>query len=248
MKNVSFSNPPITEALLDIRTKKDNSLDIASLEKSYDELKTRFPEKQIKTHFEAGMKVVKNELSGMHFDTQPIGLLYKAADNSEVVQLRNDGFTYNKLKPYNGWESFISSAKNLWETYKKYADPKICTRIGLRYINLIEIPMPISNFKEYFLTVPEIAEGIPQGLAEMFMRVAIPDTNTENVAIITENIDKKKLSPTCFPLIFDVDVYQEVSLSIDNEQALWKIVEEQREFKNKIFLETFTDKAKALFN
>jgi uncharacterized protein (TIGR04255 family) len=66
------------------------------------------------------------------------------------------------------------------------ARPTKVTRIAVRYVNRIEIPAGV-DFKEYILTGPEIAHGIPQTLDNFFMRLEIPGQSGET-AVITQTI------------------------------------------------------------
>ena len=91
-------------------------------------------------------------------------------------------------------------AKQLWLHYVDLARPVSVARIALRYINRIEIPLPFEDYKEYVLTIPEIAPGIPQGLAHFFMRLEIPYPE-QFMAIITQTIDQGNMPPNAIPLI-----------------------------------------------
>ena len=79
-------------------------------------------------------------------------------------------------------------------------------RLALRYINRIEIPLPMRDFKDYILTVPEIAPGVPQGLERFFMRLIIPSDEAQAVAVVTESMEPVTDNKTV-PVIFDIDVY-----------------------------------------
>src|SRR5712691_8149097 len=67
--------------------------------------------------------------------------------------------------------------------------PYLCTRVALRYINRIEFPLPMRDFKDYILTIPEIAPDLPQGLANFFMQLIIPVHTMNAVVIVTETMD-----------------------------------------------------------
>lgn len=247
MSTITFKNPPITEALLDIRVNLQPNFDVKKLEEFQKYISEDFSVKQINTKLEASFVVKPGELPITTSKNTPNGYIYKTNDNKKIVQARMDGFTFNKLKPYDNWSNFEKEGKRLWESYIKVAKPINITRVALRYINLIEIPLPMSDFKEYIQTIPEIAKGVPQGLSEFFMRLVIPDEKKENTAIITETIELSKLNGKIFPLIFDLDVFRLVDLK-PQDQELWKIFNSLRDYKNCIFMNSITDKTKQLFN
>lgn len=246
MSDITFKNPPITEALLDIRVNLDPNFDVKKLEEFHKHIDQDFSIKQINTKLEASFVLKPGELPITSSKGTPNGYIFKTSDNKKVVQARMDGFTFNKLKPYDNWNTFEKEGKKLWNSYVEVGKPLNITRVALRYINLIEIPLPMSEFKDYILTVPEIAKGIPQGLSEFFMRLVIPDEKRENTAIVTQTIELSRASEKILPLIFDIDVFRMVNLK-PKDQELWNIFNSLRDYKNCIFMNSITDKAKQLF-
>lgn len=247
--NVNFRKPPIKEALLDIRVNLPEDTETKNLLDFYNKVKRDFPNKQTKVESTISFQLqLKEKKPSVSSKSKPIGYLFKSEDNSRIVQARLDGFTYNMLQPYKGWKSFRNSAQGLWNLYEKMFKPVSLTRIALRYINLIEIPSPFNDFKEYFLTAPEIAPGLPQGLSDFLMRLVLPDPKSQAIAIINEGIDKTKLSPNLFPLILDIDVFKNLESVPTKSIDIWEEFEYLRKYKNDIFIKSLTDKAKKLFN
>ena len=244
-KHTVFKNAPIKEALLDIRTNLPSETNLAVLSTFYEEIKDRFPKRDERQSFQGGFQIKAGsapEILGPSGGTD--GYLFRSLDETKIVQARLDGFTFNKLKPYDRWESFSSEAKTLWEMYIKIAKPKTITRLALRYINRIELPLPLKQFKDFILTVPDIAEGVPDGLAKFFMQLIIPDRERKNVAVITETMEPAEKG--VLPFIFDIDVYREVALA-PTDSEIWNIFEGLRIYKNQIFLESITSKCEDLF-
>jgi len=173
------------------------------------------------------------------------GYLYTSVDGKYIVQARLDGFTLSRLQPYDNWESFRDEGKRLWEHYIAIAMPNLVSRLALRYINRLELPMPFKDFKEYILTTPEIAPALPQGLKTFFMRLEVPHDEYQAIAIVTETIEPPP-NDQFLPLIFDIDVIHEAQFSPGSTE-IWQTFEQLRNFKNEIFFNSLTDKAKELF-
>lgn len=243
--NIIFKNPPIAEALLDIRVNLDSHFDVKKLEEFQKIIDKNFSVKQINTKIEASLMLKPGELPFATKKDTHNGYLFKTDDNKKIVQARMDGFTFNKLKPYDNWINFEKEGKVLWDAYLKVAKPLNITRVSIRYINLIEIPLPISDFKDYILTIPDVGKGIPQNLSEFLMRLVIPDEKRENVAIVTETFEISK-NEKIISLIFDIDVFRIVDLN-PQDQKLWEILNSLRDYKNRIFINSITDKTKKLF-
>ena len=114
----------------------------------------------------------------------------------------------------------------------------------MRYINRIELPLPIESFQQYILTGLQIADGIPQGIAEFFTRAVVPKPDEQFSAIISSTMEKP--SEKILPYIFDIDVFMPAKFDPDAEE-IWSSFERMRNFKNDIFFCSMTEKAKSLF-
>jgi uncharacterized protein (TIGR04255 family) len=174
----------------------------------------------------------------------PDGFLFTSADGRQIVQARLDGFTLNRLRPYVSWEALREEAREHWQRYRTIVDPEAVTRIALRYINRLEIPVTVTDFKQYVRIVPEIAPGLPQGLAAFLMRLVVPMERFESTAIITETMEAPK--DERLPFIVDIDVFVERPFSPD-DGMIWEVFERLRACKNTVFFESVTEHAKELF-
>ena len=242
-----YNNPPIVEAILDIKTNLPPDIFLSHLQEFQDFVKSDYPVKKERRSFEGGVQFKSGSAPEFKASQEKVdGFLFHSEDNKSIVQVRLDGFTFNKLRPYSNWEEFSSESKRLWTQYLKIAKPSSVARIALRYINRIELPMPFSDFKEYILTAPEVAGGIPQGLAGFFVRLAIPNEEIGATAIVIETIEPIKPDTNKLPLIFDLDVFKSVSMAPDTEK-IWVTLNQLREYKNQIFERSLTDKTKELF-
>lgn len=240
-----FPNAPIVEALLDIRVELPPEVTLTTLEAFHEYVKERFPEKGPRFLYKADIKV-SPEVSAVTSSGGPNGYIFRSPSEKKAVQARLDGFTFNKFKPYEKWESLRSEARELWDLYFETTNPIKITRIALRYINRIEIPLPMKDFKEYILTTPEIAPKLPQALAQFFMRLVIPNPNIQATAIITQTIDENPTRNQVLPLIFDIDVFRNVNY-IGNKAEMWDEFEKLCTFKNEIFFNSITKKIEELF-
>lgn len=242
-----FPRAPITEALLDIRVELPKRTVLKDLEAFQKDIREVFSQKQTRVSFTAKIPIKDVGVSPPSIATSggADGLMFRSPEEQKVVQARLDGFTFNKLKPYEQWAIFRDEARNLWNVYYEIAKPVRVTRIALRYINRIEIPFPIRDFKDYILTVPEIAPTLPQGLQQFFMRLDIPMPNGRVMARITQTLEKRT-EVERLPFIFDIDVWQLVDYE-GQANEMWDEFKKLREIKNKIFFESITEKTKELF-
>lgn len=241
-----FQNTPITEAVMEIKAQLPEETDLKILENCHDHIKERFPEKQEQRFIKADFKLSQKDMPlPLPTKTGTQGYIFHSRTEKKVVQCKTDGFAFNKLKPYKNWDLFRSEGRELWELYSKIAKPIKVVRIGLRYINRIEVPLPFKDFSEYILTNPQIAPNLPQGVSHFFMRLEIPNPDIEATAIITQTMDKPTTAQR-LPLILDIDVFR-ITEYPGKAKEMWGAFEKLRDFKNDIFFNSVTEKAKGLF-
>lgn len=241
----TFPNPPIVEAILDIQVDLPEGVTLEQVDSFHDRVKERFPEKEDRAKGEALIKFSSQGPSVEASSVNTIGYFYRSKSTMKIVQARLDGFTFNKLKPYENWDAIRSEARELWDIYKAIVRPVRIKCIALRYINRIEIPLPFKDFKEYILTVPEIAPDLPQGLVHYLMRLVIPKPEIGATAVIIE-VMEETTGTQQLPIIFDIDVFK-ITTYAEEPDTMWDDFEQLRIFKNDIFFNSITDKTKELF-
>lgn len=246
---IHFPNAPITEALLDIRVVLPNNTDINKLVEFQNKIKKNYPNKQVKVEWKASFKFKDgNRPQMVNEHGQTNGYLFYSPDKKKLVQARLDGFTFNKLRPYSNWSDFSNEAKELWEHYKQIANPIKIIRLGLRYINRIEIPLPINSLDDYLSTKPVVCPDMPMTLENFLMRVNFaPSPENPNNAIVLETIDTKQNPQKVVPIILDIDVFRKIDIDPNKDQKMWEIFSQLREYKNSLFINSITNKTKKLF-
>jgi len=242
-----FSKAPITEAILDIKAKLPDGVGLNIFDEFQENIKDRFGDRKTKHSFEAEFRFSpgKDETTPIVPKDKIEGYLFRSKNENKIVQASLDGFTFNKLQPYEDWDKFHGEARKLWELYGKIVKPISIDRIALRYINRIEIPLPFEDFREYILTIPQIAPGLPQTLSYFLLRIEIPNHEIGAIAIIIQTVQK----PTelqKLPLIFDIDVIKKANYT-EKESDMWEDFNLLRQFKNEIFFNSITKKTKELF-
>ena len=236
---------PIVEALLDIRVVFSSPPPIEQLGALHEAIAHDYPirEKVVRWESELQFRAPSPEVA---FRSGPLGFICRSADKLRAVQMREDGFTVNWLKPYRTWEDLRSAAKQHWELYRTRLNPVKVGRLQVRYINRIELPLPFNDFREFVRTAPDIAPELPQGLSALFLRLEIPDPRRKLVAIITETMEPPVDSGTRLPLIFDIDVLSHDPLD-PSSPAIWDVFEQMREYKNEVFFRSITERGLELF-
>ncbi len=242
-----FPNAPIVEAILDIRVELPEDISLDILDRYHDRVRDDYPVKRRRQVVEGAISVEeKTGDSAVKSATKVVGYAFSSEGSRKVVQARLDGFSLSKMKPYENWEALRDEARFLWKAYEETTSPLRISRIALRYINRIEIPLPLDDFNEYLLTAPEIAKGIPQNLMDFLIRYVIPNPEIESIAIVILAMEKPSQDKITLPVIFDIDVFKSMDHSA-HDLIIWEYFEELRDYKNIIFFESLTAKCKDLF-
>ncbi len=248
-----FRNAPITEAIIDVQVSPSKDLTVQKLELTDSGIRTMYPDqKAIRTIMFQGnvtTEMGQEPQLGMASSGQHIGFAFTSRDHQAVFQYRLNGFSHHKLKPYTDWRTFKASAVRLWQEYCLVAHPEFVTRLGVRFVNLIELPIPVLDFKDYLTTVPEIGDGVPQGMTGLFMRLELPDADTGNVAVVTEAMTPLTPESNNVGIIFDIDtVFQSTTTTYASDgKEMWAKLDQLRDLKNRVFFHSLTERTKERF-
>jgi uncharacterized protein (TIGR04255 family) len=236
-----YSKAPITEATIDLRIAVPEDFALARLEHLQTVLDEGYSEKQ---NIRFDELLVQPEAHTTAHRSQQIGYRFVNADKRRIVQARMDGFAFSLLAPYERWETFSQEARRLWERFRDHIQPLAVTRLGVRYINRLDVPSPTIELKEYLATVPEIAEGLPQVLQRYFMQLVLPMEAIHATAIINQALVPPPI-PDTTSIMLDIDLFRDQDVPQD-EEGIWQAFGQLREGKNQIFNASLTHKAKGL--
>jgi uncharacterized protein (TIGR04255 family) len=235
-----YAKAPLTEAILDIRVELSSEIGPSRLVEVFHGQEETYS-KQEEIFIVHGQMSVGPQISARQTSN---GYRFVSKDGREIFQARLDGFTFHRLAPYQAWELFRDEARRLWNAYKSIAAPKNVTRIGVRYINRIDLPLPIADFKDYLRTVPEVSPSMPQGLSGYFMQLQIPQVDLNAKLVLNQALIPPP-APKMVSVLLDIDLFSDSDLPTD-EQGLWERFEGFRNRKNKVFEACITERVRRL--
>lgn len=146
MEKRNYENPPITEAVCEFRIPHDLLWDSKLSDKIVSVFIKDFPNKEIRhvQKVQISPNPKDSKFPQMQFRTGEIQALFNH-DRSKLIQIGSHMLAINKLKPYLGWKNFSSDIENLLKIIETIIKPKYFERIGLRYINQLELSQEFSN-------------------------------------------------------------------------------------------------------
>jgi len=134
-------------------------------------------------------------------------------------------------------------AASMWKVYVDAVSPNTITRVGTRYINVLKLPVN-EELHDYLTEPPRIPTGLNQELNSFLTRVDINDPKTKARGFLTQALES--VHSDHVPIVLDIDVF--VAKQFDpGEEEFWSCLDKLREFKNKVFFESITEKAVECF-
>lgn len=242
-----YTNAPIVEAVIDFRTVGSDA-DLKMLGRVNDSVRSEYPKIQGRFNIESTVNVDDASVSTRTDRTQ-IGHVFSSKDEVQIFHSRRDGFSFSRMKPYQTWEPFQAEALKLWENYYSVVAPSAVTRVGVRYINRIELPGtdPV-DLKHFFRTGPEIAPDLPQNIEQYLFTLQMPLPEHHCRLNLTSAIVDRESNKTP-AIVLDIDVWRSTHIALDGPmtEALIDIMSELRQAKNKVFESSITDDTRRLF-
>jgi uncharacterized protein (TIGR04255 family) len=229
-----LSKAPIIEAVIDFRAALAPTFNVEKLQEAHPTIRQDYP--QMKTQrswmgqmMQAAGKPPKQAIR----DLGITGYEFSSADGKYVAQFRRDGFSFSRLAPYTSWEDVFSRAATLWKAFCEFAQPIEVTRIAVRTINRILLPLPVTDLSKYLTAPPSVAPGTPNELLDFLTQVFVIDRATNIVSNIIQTVEQGPRE-TYVPIILDTDVYLERPFQ-PADAALLKQFDALRHMKNLIF-------------
>ncbi|MBK6939336.1 MAG: TIGR04255 family protein [Planctomycetes bacterium] len=241
----TLPNPPIIEAIidLDVELKPGTTLEgvfdsaVAALGTDYPKHKTE----SVQT-LDIGAPASKQQPS------ETRGWLFFSTDDKQIVQVRRDGFTFNRLAPYRKLDHYLSEIRRTWGIYNEIVEPARVSRVGLRFVNQVMLPREVTpeQFGEYFTTLPQPPPAAGMSLLGFFSQQKIKDSKTGLVANIVLASRDREAERGKVPIIVDIATSKHGKWE-RNDGSLWDALVELRDLKNRLFFGLVKEQCLTLF-
>ncbi|MDI6803315.1 MAG: TIGR04255 family protein [Bacteroidota bacterium] len=245
MSSRKYINPPVIEIVCEIRFKVKNPNDISVPGRFYEKIKDEYPNKEELHEYEAKLEFSKEDIQ-QKVRTKLLGMQYKTNSGEKLIRVAPNMVSAHHIPPYSNWEKFIPTAKKAFDIFREIVQPDGIERIGLRYIDRVEVPKISFDLSEYFKIYPHIPKVEDRNITQFFMRLEMSFFNGRDVLILSIHKSQEKLADkTVIILDWDYVLAKPEEVSMDNvlnwiEEAHDKVIE--------IFEESITDSCRQLFN
>lgn len=238
-----YKRPPITEAIIELRL--DQPLPRTEVERLLQRFRSEYA---FSEDFVAYEIRVDPAARSADFEEQSSGYKLSSQDRAHVLLVTSAHLTCSRLAPYVGWDAFRTRAKDHWRTWKRVTGYRKISRIGVRFINRIDIPaargaeVKISDYLRVHPETPAVMR-----IASYAMQVSGQLEEDECRCVINSSLVLPPPLVDHASIILDIDVSRSADAP-QRDDEIWSLIDRIRVHKNRIFEESVTDKARELFN
>lgn len=243
-----YVNAPITEAIIDLKVTLPKEITLEVIQALGDLVQEKFPVQEPCYRGSGELTYKPGESVQVQTSMPQIGMWFRSEDRLQTFQATLEGFTFNRLTPYESWEQLRSDAQLCWNSYKQVCRPTHVTRAAIRYINQINIPaQDLVELKDYLRTVPEVSSQMPQqAVSGFFMQLQLPQQDLDCMLVINEAL-VSPTNPAFVTVILDLDLFRQQMWESDDKD-IWHFLEMLRHRKNEVFEASITEKTRRLIS
>jgi uncharacterized protein (TIGR04255 family) len=242
----TLSQAPVTEAVLELRSRAETEWDEERMTALLKERLPQFPKVEslhgmmTEMRFEPGAAPAQSAK-----DLGWLGLVMRPEDGKQVVRFQRDTFAFSQLSPYPGWNTFVDRALDLWRVHESGTQPVEIARIGLRFINRIDLTGPEVKLEDYLVAAPKEPDGLALPLSGFLHRDTLSVPGHDFAVQITRTIQPPAGDASLKSgLIIDVDVFSTKPWAGTTEELRSRLLQ-MRWLKNKAFFGSLTPQAKS---
>jgi uncharacterized protein (TIGR04255 family) len=245
---LKLPNAPIVEAVLDIGCDMPPAFDLAKLERpSRDLFRDQYPKFRTQLIQETKIEAKPDatpQLSVRH-GIQAFHSLH--ADGKQLVQVRAQGFSFNRLAPYTSLDDYLPEIERTWHLFVGLASPAQIRVVQLRYINRILLPtvagqVQLENYLKIGPRLPDEEKLTFVGFLNQHAAVEADTGNQANIVLTNQPQENYKL-----PIIFDIGVASARTAQPEDWPWILARILSLRALKNRIFRNTLTERCLNLF-
>lgn len=239
-----LTHAPIAEAVIEMRARAEVPWEESAVRDRLVPLLSAYPKIESQSEFEHEMQIGPGKnMVQRHRDLGWRGLRCESADHVHIVQFNRDGFVFSRLRPYDHWEPFHGEAIRLWNLHRDIAHLSGIQRLGLRFINRIELPVDRPRPEDYLHMPPEVLKGLPLSRAGFFHRDVLDVPGYPYTVTIVRTVQPTQTRGSKgLGLLLDIDVFTTESFEL-RDDLLTQRLTEMRWLKNKAFFGSITEQA-----
>jgi len=202
-----LKNPPLIEAVCEF-TFSEIEWDWAIPGMLYDRVKVEFPNrKEVRG---VGLEILSGtpECAKPVFTSAPERIQFLSEKGETLVQIGQNKLSVNKKAPYQTWAEYTKSILSVYNVFSDIIGGFKLDRIGLRYINMMEINYG-NSIKDFLVVFPSFPKPLEKSFAKFHQRYEISynmeEDGVDGILIHQTGIVSPVESPQENRLVLDLD-------------------------------------------
>lgn len=177
-----LQNPPLIEAVCEFQFGADCKWDWTIPGRLFEKVGNEFSDRtevhrlSVKTEQVSGKSVAPSVI-----ETGPERIQLKRPDGSAMIQVGPKQLIINVLRPYPRWETFRDLIVRIYETYMTIVEVGTLGRLGLRYINQIEVSG--TDYRTVVTVWPSLARSLERGVTAFVQRYELRHDKPEGLLV-----------------------------------------------------------------
>lgn len=174
-----YSTPPLLEAICEFQFKAE-SWDWTIPGLLYQQISGEFSTKREQLTFQ-----VQQSGKGELRPSTGRRLHFVRPDERAFVDVGENVLAVHCLAPYPGWHKFKPMIQGVFDHYQSVAKPSGLTRIGLRYVNRLQLKDDVADVAQHVNFWPTIPPELPRKLNAIFARVELLYEKDSGLLLLT---------------------------------------------------------------
>jgi uncharacterized protein (TIGR04255 family) len=177
-----LKNPPLVEAVCEFQFDPSSKWDWTLPGRLFDKIGKEFSERMDVHRMGLTIQQASGKVSQSSIiEAGPDRIQLKRPDGSAMIQVGPRQLIINHLRPYPNWNPFRELILRMYETYNSLIEGSSLGRIGLRYINQIELTG--KDYKEIINVWPTFSHSLKKEVSTLFQRYELKHDNPEGLLI-----------------------------------------------------------------
>lgn len=243
MTDFQYERAPITEAVVEFRSA--TSVDDKKRKKGVKQLGRNYSKSE---PLKQQTVEVKFQPSGSPLTTTTDVIVdkYSSDDMTQQLLVSDVSFLVSQLAPYPGWNQFEQRIRRDWDTWRSCVGFREINRIGVRYINRLDLPFKdeVVHHEDYVTVYPALPK-LFNSISKHSVNVSLNLADIQSTLNLTSAVVPSPL-PNHLSIVVDLDIVKNCK-EPPNDEELFLFINQARTKKNEIFEACITDKSRELF-
>jgi uncharacterized protein (TIGR04255 family) len=241
MAGENYPSPPITEAVIEVRFVEP--LDEAQMKRVSKKFAKDYPRVKEQQNTQIMVDAAK---ANVHIDRLPVSYRRSTADEDKILLLSPVSLGVSQLAVYPGWGDFFARFQRDWAIWKAAVGYRKILRIGMRYVNRIDVPLldNVARHEDYLTIQIQLPEEYPLTLGYS-LNARLPLEELKAFANIASGTMESPV-PGQAAFLLDIDIVRVVDLPTKDPDIM-DLLGAMRDAKNRLFQSFITEAARERF-